>query len=489
MVYDPNTNWSAAADDRLQAPVYFLRIEGRGADYSTHPVKNAATTKKILMDAPSGLTTSLDPISGTRPVSSVRVPLLDVDGEITKLLATEADGAYVSSLINRQATIYGGYRHLDEADYAAVFAGRITGVTMAGDGSRYVLTITDPTRLLDGEIMSNATSDKPTTIAGNPINVCWSILTGTFSTTHADFPLTEVSTDTSTTSAPTGLGISTSEINESQLIEQRDAWYPDALVKVTFVAPEVAKTHLQQEFFRVFQGWPVISQDGKIGLRFHVPPVPSAAAEEITEDDIIGPPSWERLYSDHLNRFVYYGNYDASADSYDAILYNTETSADTADQSATGETIIYEVKSRWLRNDLANDYGETGADIAADLASRMRLRYLKTPARVVLNVGFQLTRLEEGDVVAVTHPAIPDLLTGSRGVTARLMSIVSRSVDFAKGTIRLVLLDTGFKRYGVIAPSGTADYTSTTAKEQNTFVFVSNTSGQMSNGDPGYRMA
>ena len=489
MVYDPNTNWSAAADDRQQIPVYFLRIDGRGVDYSTAPVRNASTTKTVLMGLPTGLTIRLDPISGIRPVSSVRVPLLDVNGEITKLIATEAHDAYLSSLINRRATIYGGYRHLDESDYAAVFAGRITHAEMAHGTTEYLLTITDPTRLLDGEIMSNATSDKPTTIAGNPVNVYWSIMTGTFSTTHATFPLTEVSTDSASTSAPTGLGIDTSDINEDQLVEQRDAWYPNALVKVTFVAPETAKTHLQREFFRVFQCWPVISQDGKIGLRFYVPAIPSSSAEEITEDDIVGEPTWARLYRDHLNKYVYYGNYDASADSYDAVLYDTEPTSDTDDQAATGETIIYEVKSRWLRNDLANDDGETGADLSEDLAARMRLRYLKTPAQIAINVGFQLSRLEEGDVVAVSHPTIPDLLTGTRGVSAHLMAIVSRSVDFARGTIKLVLLDTGFRRYGVVAPSGTKDYTLESRKNQNTFVFVSDTTGFMSNNDPGYRMA
>ena len=489
MVYDPNTNWSNAADDRLQAPVYFLRIEGRGVDYATAPVKNAATTKTVLMDLPKGLRTALDPINGRRLQTSVKVPLLDVDGEITKLVATEASGAYVSSLINRRATIYGGYRHLDESDYAAVYSGRITAVDLVGDGTTYELTISDPTRLLDGEIMTGATSDKPTTIAGNPVNVYWSILTGTFSTTHATFPLTEVSTDTSTTSAPTGLGISTSDIYEDQLVEQRDAWYPDALVKVTFVQPESAKTHLETEFFRVFQGWPVISQDGRIGLRFFVPPVPSTDAEEVGPNDIVGIPKWTRLYRDHLNSFVYYGNYDASADSYDSVLYDTETSEDTADQSATDETIIYQVKSRWLRSDLQNDYGETGADIAEDLAARMRLRYLKTPAQLTLHVGFHKTALEEGDVIAVTHPQVPDLLTGERGVSGKLMVIVSRTVDFARGLIQLVLLDTGFRRYGVIAPSSTPDYTSATDKQKGTFIYISNSSGNMSDGTPGYRMA
>ena len=124
-----------------------------------------------------------------------------------------------------------------------------------------------------------------------------------------------------------------------------------------------------------------------------------------------------------------------------------------------------------------------------ELAGRMRVRYLKTPALMEALVNFRKRNLEEGDVVALTYPQVPDLLTGERGVSGHLMTVISIRPDFGKGLLRLRLLDTGFRRYGVISPSGTADYTSATDQEKNTFAWISDdATHQMSDGSEGYRL-
>lgn len=483
MVYAPNANWTAAAGGAVQAPVYFLRIDGVTlSDYSTAPVKSATITKSEVLSIPEGGGVTLDFLDGHRGVQTARVALLDEADAITNLVATDASGAVLSTLINRKATIYGGYRSLDESDYAPIFTGRITGLSMLDDLTGYALELSDMSYLLDGEVCANATDSAPTIIEGNPVNIYWALLSGTFSTTHSDFPLIAL-----LGSAPTGLGIASADIHETQLIAERDRWHPDDVVRVTFVAPENAASHLRDEFFRVFQAWPAISQDGRIGLRFHVPALPATSATALTEADLAGPPTWKRLFDAHLNRFVYRGDYDIEDRGYPTLLYSTETAEDTADQSATGETITFDVESRWLRTDVANTYGETGADIAADLAGRVRIRYLKTPAEVEVPLHFTRRAIEEGDIVALTHRHLPNLLAGTRGLTAHHMTVMSVRPDYARGVLLVTLLDTGLRRYGTIAPAAQGDYTAATAQEQGEYAWISNDSGAMSNGDQGYR--
>lgn len=484
MTYNPSANWTAAVDASQQAPVYYIAIDGKtDEDYSTHPVKSPATPKTVLMEPPKGGALSVDIIDGTRTVQQISVELLDVDGEITDLIATEASGAPLSTLINRKVTLYGGDKSLVESDYAPIFVGRIARLKMNRKLTGYVLTLSDMSHLLDGEIMTAATSVKPSTIRGNIVNLYWSILTGTFDTGHATFPLDFVSTDTGSSSVPTGLGIATALINETQLVAQRDTWHPGDVGEIVFNDPENGKSHLEDEFFRIFQAFPAIGGAGTIGLRFHVPALPASAAPLLDTDHVIDVQSWARLYGDHLNKFTISGDYDPTDDEYDTVLYNTETSEDTTDQSATGETIEYLAESKWLKT--AYD----GVGVAQELAGRMRIRYLKTPAVMDVLVNFRKRNLEQGDVAALSYPHVPDLLTGLRGATARLMTIISIRPDFDRGLLRMRLLDTGLKRYGVISPAAQGDFTAASDVEKNTFGWISDgTTNLMSDGSEGYRL-
>ena len=484
MTYDPSTTWSDAAAASVQMPVYYLAIDGHTSEhFSTHPVKSAATTKTVCLIPPSGGASKLDPLDGSYSQSPLVVELLDTDDTITDLVSTEAPGASVSTLINRKATLYLGFAHLAEADYAAVYTGRITGLRMNGNRTGYILNLEPMNRQLDAEIMGDATDSEPVTLRGNPVNIYWSILTDTFSTSHATFPLDSVSSHvTGSSAAPTGLGLSTADINESLLVEERDRWYPSDVVEVYYDAPVSAKSHLREEFFRVFQCFPAVSGDGAMGLRFLTPPLPASSATTLTEDHIISVVSWHRLYGDHINWYQYTCETTKGSGTFDTTLYDTQTAEDTADQSASGETIRLDVESLWLSGDYSGD------EVATTLAGRTRIRYLKTPAQLTVDVNATRRNVEQGDVVAVTLSDIPNLQTGARGVSGLLMTVVSVAPR-ADGTIRLVLLDSGYKRFGVVAPSGTSDYTAATDLEKGSFAFVSDgTNETMSNGDPGYRV-
>ncbi|KKK48882.1 hypothetical protein LCGC14_3140640, partial [marine sediment metagenome] len=84
-----------------------------------------------------------------------------------------------------------------------------------------------------------------------------------------------------------------------------------------------------------------------------------------------------------------------------------------------------------------------------EMASRLFARFAGTPA--ALRGGAPVVRIEAflltlpvwaGDYVNVTHPLMPDILTGALGVTDRLYEVIGREPDFARGRMRYRLMDT-----------------------------------------------
>jgi hypothetical protein len=500
MTYDPNANWTTARALRAQVPVYFVRIDGlNDRDYSTGAVKSPTRTKLQILDTPRGGGVSLDLLAGTRTVQEMTLRLLDLDGEVTALISTEATAAPLPTIINRVAVVYGGYSDLVETDYAILYRGRIADCRMTSDMTGYELTLSDPLyALLSKQIMTNATDEvrdpvtdvvtaaKPVRLTGNVVNLLYSILTGSFLTTGS-FPLETVSIDGTGSAAPTGLGIAAADIDATRFQIERNYWHVDDSVTAVFAAPESGREFIEKEFGAVFQMLFVRSGGGKLGIKFVVPSIAPESIIAVTEDHIVAVRSWRRAYEMHLNKFTFKGDYegDPAAAGGASGQYLTEfdvtATDDATDQSVTGETVEYLAESRLIRS------SQDGETMALELAGRRRAMFLKTPAIVELSVTFDRLNIEEGDVVSITHREIPDILTGTRGVSGKLMTVLSIAPDYRNGVLALTLLDSSFKRYGVISDEG-LDYMTATTEQRNTYAFIADTDEQMSNGDAGYRM-
>jgi hypothetical protein len=353
---------------------------------------------------------------------------------------------------------------------------------MLPPGAGFELELADTSYLLDGELCTTATAAKPATLRGNVVNVFLSLLRGVFSTSDPDFPLDAVSTDTGSSSAPTGLGLADSLLDIAGAKAERDLWRPGDTVELAFQEPEASRDYLRREFFRAFQARLALLGSGALGFRFNVPSLTPAAAPVVDLTTIAEVDSWEQLFADHLNKFRIAGDHVISTNAY-TDLYAADHAEDTADRTATGETVEYRVESRWLRT--AYD----GVGIAAELAGRLRQTWVATPAVCRLAVNFRQRRLEAGDVVSVTHPDLPNLRADVRGVDGRLMTVLRTDPDLERGRIVLTLLDANLRRFGVIAPNAvSADYPAATSSERETFAFTCNSSSQMADGSPGFRM-
>jgi hypothetical protein len=325
---------------------------------------------------------------------------------------------------------------------------------------------------------------RPTRIEGNIVIIVYSILSGTFSTTGS-FPLVSFSSSSSTSSAPTGIGIAAAQLDAVRIAAERDYWYPDDTAEIVFTEPADGKDYLEREFFRVFQAQSTISGAGLLGIKFVISPPTVLGLASITETDHIISVKWHRAYEQHINKLTYKGDYDGepSGTGQYETTYDVSAPEDATDQSATEETIEYLIESKWLSSD------RDGGLIASELAGRIRSMYAPAPVFLDIEINFTKRSIEEGDVVLVTHRRIPDMLLGTRGVTNKPMLVLSTKPNFEKGTVTLQCLDSSYRRFGVIAPADAPNYESANATEKATYFYISDASGLMTGGDPGYRAA
>ncbi len=96
-------------------------------------------------------------------------------------------------------------------------------------------------------------------------------------------------------------------------------------------------------------------------------------------------------------------------------------------------------------------FSELGAwSFSQWVSHRLFARFAGTPAglkggapTLEVEAFYMLATVWVGDYVAVTHPKMPDILTGALGVTDRIYEVIDRQPDYAGACMRFTLLDTG----------------------------------------------
>lgn len=471
MTYNPNANWTARAGAQHQQPNYFLVMEGVSFRFSTGPVKNAGATYKEYMMTPRGVTQEIFPLEGKSSIGALSIDLVDVDDEVTDLLSP---GQVVATWINREATLFAGYADLDESDYAEVFRGQVSDWEM--DGVGYTLKMRDLKRTTLERIMTNATEDTPSIIEGNPINIWYALVTGDFA--DATFPVT------TSGATPTGLDVSDTLIDETHLQGERDEWLFGWNMRFEFRRPEKAKKFFEDELF-LLKGYPLIRGSGQLSARLYHPAHPALTPQTLDEDTIIGIPSAKPLFDDHLNVIEIYGDHDPDFDESEGeteftLLYSFE---DSADITATKERKELIIESKGLRTEL------DGIRNARFAGGKIRQRYLEPPIETEVETLFSKRAFEVGDVVGVTHFALPEMDTGARGWSDVQCEVVKAQPDFRRGRMRFTLITTNFgKRYRVIAPNSVPDYTSQTQAQKDKYLSIADTATELLGGaDPAHQ--
>ena len=203
-----------------QFNIYGTGFTGSVDDISVQKITNAALANGVLTSATyspylvgiSGLSQQITPEEGRSSIGGVEVQLLDVNDEITSLLATDTYHFH-----RKQTTIKVGYVGLFEnSDYISIMVGWVTGLKLSNDGLVYTFSITDPQKWFQRQIFRGS-EDSTVTISGNPLNILLKCITSTGAGTNGDYDVYDEAN---------GIGLDDSFVDVAGIEAVRDDWFP-----------------------------------------------------------------------------------------------------------------------------------------------------------------------------------------------------------------------------------------------------------------------
>lgn len=399
--------------------------------------------------------------------------------------------------VGQRLAVQLGYRDVDVSQWLTLQTMEIIRIVGAG-AAAYALTLSDIQRRTRSQLFAGATQNNVLTFAGHPLDIllAWLTSTGTallmvntavqgiapdrvfgVGTTFLDDldpgaailigpgtsdqqfltvaeildhqQLRTVETNVRTTAtgllwrtcggngkydgfeAPNGLGVPASFVDLAGIEAVRNAEFPGDQSVYRINTPEDGKAAIEREL-KALTCYPVVLSDGRLSVRrakalTSSTPVPVTT---LTVDDIMGW-AWSQASDRIINvvEFTYDWNLTSAADDFGKLQRYTAR----ASVQDFGRRPVFQIEARGWRS-------SGGAQALADeRAQALFRRYAFPPAQLQLNVLYRHHVLEPGDLVAITHPRIPNLVTGLRGLAAEIFEIRDLQ-PFVNGGVVLTLL-------------------------------------------------
>lgn len=258
----------------------------------------------------------------------------------------------------------------------------------------------------------------------------------------------------------------------------RDGIYSGIQFQFSLTQSVVALDFVKQQILKPLGGYLWVNSLGQATVNFFSPlSSPTAVAT-------LGPNAWEDIPEaeqlDVVNVVQYQFDKDDSnaSSSGNYLAVDTEQYGPSITKYGTqfGEQVI---QADGMRSGLQGFF--VARMVARMIFGRYGLKNLKFDQAAPDSLWGTML-LEPGDVVAVTHPQVPDRSAGVMGVTNKLFEVVNRTFKFSTGTMTLTLIDASFLGvFGLfkIAPDAQADYTA----GSNVYMYLCDNTDKYTNGD------
>lgn len=539
-----NAFFDAINNKRFKDLIFFVVFSGIPTRFSTLVVEdivNVYRTGLLTFRGSTGGRIKLH--KGSAEISNVTFRLQDRGGRITALV-----NDFV--MLNRRVTIFVGFRGLAVANYQVVFVGNVINFTFNGTNYMFStavlqhvlkqsiftglgatelrdpieqnvqtgLNVLDASTLptsgfvvVNKELMQYAAKTEPASgldtldtlvrgkfdygdgdsqhdtgddinearvIEENPITFALQIMTSTGTGTNGVYDVLE---------ADEGLGIAESDIDITQFELLRDRWLPDRQFRFVILESVEAKEFLEEEIYSVINAYPRELANGKISLQVYASPLPNETGENLTQlESIRGMPKYDANYREMANRVEVFFDFDPLDEEFDSLVVIDDTDS----QTNFGRIKTRKVESKGIAGDLR------GEQHSRAFARRQLSRFATPPARLSATTHLREFNRQPGDLVNVTHAAMPDGI-GGKGMENALFEILGKTVDWSSMKVSFKMLGTQFtaagerNRYALIGSEAinTVDYVLAT-EAQRIYAHVCDTATEkMSNGDPPYVVA
>jgi len=442
------------------------------------------------LKVPQGVHQSIQQLQGQSSIGALEIDALDSGGYMTAL----ASGG---KLTGRRLTLSVGYPGMNSSDFVTIATQEIEGVEVLPSGGGFRLDCQDLNRYAKSQVFTtgddgSAVSNKhPRTLLANPMDVILMVVQNELGLGQSS--LVEASAwklydpaqwDGTYTSNPTLINPNP-YLDVDQVLFYRNGIFAGYLFDFEFKQPVEAKQFLEFEIFHPLGGYAVILADGRMSPRFFVPPYSFAGLASLNERNITALPGVKP--NPLVNQVTFRMDYDGSKFQTE-LLFLCDPSLQQF--GLAGEDII---ESKGLKLERG------GASLASITANRIFECYgginavTGSPrggaATISVTSQFMNLTIEAGDYVHFSHPLLPNLETGTKGIYNRIMEVVDKQPNYTQGNMAYQLLDTGWmgsKVLSRIAPQGTPAWSAASSTERERYMFLSQESTRTySDGTPG----
>jgi hypothetical protein len=439
---------------------------------------------------PQGVHQSIQQLQGQSSIGALEIDAIDSGGYMTAL----ASGG---KLTGRRLTLSVGYPGMNSTDFVTIATQEIEGVEVLPAGGGLRLDCQDLNRYAKSQIFvtgddgSAVSKQHPRTLIANPMDVIPTVIQNELGLGQSS--LLEPSAwklydpaqwDSDNSTNPTLINPN-AYLDVDQVLFYRNGIFAGYLFNFEFEQPVEAKQFLEFEILHPLGGYAVVLADGRMSPRFFVPPYSFAGLASLNERNITALPG---VKPDPLiNQVTFRMDYDGSKFQTELLFL----SAPSLQQfGLAGEDII---ESKGVKLERG------GASLASITANRIFQRYggmdpvtgsLRggAPTLSVTSQFMNLT-IEAGDYVYFSHPLLPNLEAGTRGIYNRIMEVVDKQPNYTRGSMAYQLLDTGWmgsKALPRIAPQGTPAWSAASSAQRERYMFLSKESTRTySDGAPG----
>ena len=412
-----NSAWDTANAALGKKPIYVFAIGGQAQVYATHDLTaegiTGAPTFKAWLKTPRGASQSIDVLRGTSSIGELECEVIDQAGAVRTLVGG-------TTLEGQSATLSVGYPGLAYANFVALHTYQLYKITPSRNYTSWLFRSRDRQMAGKRTIWSHPENglpieeSNPWVLCGTPAEIVQAVYLF-------------------------ALGRAAAEVDRTGMAALDSG--AEGLYKTVrpflFILDEPfeAKQFLETEICKVAGLYPVVDNTGKIALKaFRAPAAGASAAYTFDEDNMIVLPEIDRLPV--VNEIIFKIDHDGSG------FQNELIYVDATSVSTYGRASQLSIESKGLRTVFGAQWW------CQEMADRMFARFsgigLRGGAPVANIEAFLLTApVWVGDYVNLTHPLMPDLLTGALGVTDRLYEVIDREPDYARGRMRYKLLDTG----------------------------------------------
>jgi hypothetical protein len=417
-----NPNWDDANELLAKKPIYALAFAGVARVYTTHDLVAEGITGitdpdldyKPWLKTPRGSTQTIDVLNGSTSIGELECEIVDVGGAVRA-----AVGA--ATYEGKTATLSVGYPGLAWSEFVTLSVEQVYKVTPNRSYTGWIFRARDRWMNAKRTVYTHPENGNPLS-ESNP----W-ILQGTPSEIIQAVLLF-------------ALGRPLAEIDRAGLAAL-DAFSEGLMRGVRpfefhLIEPFEAKQFIETEVLKPCMMYPVIAPDGTISARaFRAPAAGPSSDFVFSADNCIALPEVDR--QPIINTIVF------KIDMQDGEAQNQLVYMEATSISTYGRAQQHAIESQGLRTAWGAQW------LCEEVASRLFKRFAGTPTALrggcpVYSVEAFLLTLPVwvGDYVTLNHPKIPNLLDGSLGVN-RLVQVIDRTPDYARGRMSYKLLDAG----------------------------------------------